>query len=155
MKIGEEIPNFEAQTQENKIISKKDILGQYCVLFFYPKDQSPICTLEACSFRDNHNEFAKYNCKIIGISADSVESHKKFVEKYNLNFPLISDKGDRLKKLFGVKNDMFGLMSGRETYLVDPQGKIIFIFNSQLNANSHIIKTIEILKKEIQKKEKN
>lgn len=155
MKIGEHIPDFEAQTHENKIISKTDLLGHYNVLFFYPKDQSPVCTTEACSFRDNHLEFEKLNCKIIGISSDSIESHKKFAEKYNLNFPLISDKGDRLRKIFGVKNDMFGLMPGRETLLLDPNGKIVFIFNSQLNGNSHITKTIEILKKEIQKQEKN
>lgn len=151
MKIGDKIPQFEAQVHDGSIISNADLLGHYTVIFFYPKDNSPICTIEACSFRDNINEFKKYNCRVIGVSSDSIEKHKAFAEKYNLNFPLISDKGDKLRKLFGVTYDFFGLMPGRETFLIDPEGKVIFIFRSQLNGNSHVEKTLYVLRKEFEK----
>ncbi len=147
MNIGDQIPEFSIKDYQGKEISNITLAGKNAVLFFYPKDGSPVCTTEACSFRDNYEEYLKYNCEVIGISGDSNESHKEFAHKYNLKFPLICDVKDKLRKLFGVKNNLFGLIPGRETFLIDKNGKIRLIFNSQLNANSHIEKTIDFLKK--------
>lgn len=147
MKIGDKIPEFSAIDHIGNKISSETLKGKNIVMFFYPKDYSPVCTAEACGFRDNYSEFKNYNCELIGISADSDTSHNGFAKKHNLQFPLISDKGNQLRKLFGVKSDIFGLLPGRETFLVDTEGTVRLIFNSQMNANSHIEKTLELLKK--------
>lgn len=151
MQLGDKIPEFEENDTNGNIISNNSLLGKNVVIFFYPKDESPVCTTEACSFRDNYAVFKSHNCEVIGISSDSVNSHKKFAEKYNLQFPMISDKNNKLRKLFDVKPNLLGLLAGRETFLIDSQGKIRLIFNSQLNANSHIEKTLDFLKKYIVK----
>lgn len=152
MQLGDNIPEFEVKDTNGNIISNNSLTGKNAVIFFYPKDESPVCTTEACSFRDNYSIFKNYNCEVIGISSDSGSSHKKFADKYNLQFPMISDKNDNLRKLFNVKANFFGLLAGRETFLIDSKGKIRLIFNSQLNANSHIEKTLDFLKKYIVKK---
>jgi len=152
MNIGEQIPEFSVKDYKGNVISNETLKGKNAVLFFYPKDGSPICTTEACSFRDNYEEFLNFNCEVIGISSDDDESHKKFANKHNLKFPLIYDQGNNLRSRFGVKNNILGLMPGRETFLIDETGTIRLIFNSQLSANSHIEKTLDFLKKFINKK---
>jgi len=154
MNIGDKIPEFNVNDHNGTNISTENLRGRNVVIFFYPKDGYPICITEACSFRDNYEEYLKYDCEVIGISSDSKESHKKFAQKYNLNFPLITDEKNALRKLFEVKSNLFGLIPGRETFLIDAKGKIRLIFNSQLNANSHIENTIKFLKKYLQKQQK-
>ncbi|MBN2891158.1 MAG: peroxiredoxin [Bacteroidales bacterium] len=151
MNIGDKIPEFKVKDYKGTIISNESLKGRNIVIFFYPKDGSPVCTTEACSFRDNYEEYLKYDCEVIGISGDSEQSHKNFAKKYNLNFPLITDENNKLRKLFGVKSNIFGLLPGRETFLIDAKGTVRLIFNSQLNANSHIEKTINFLKKYLSK----
>lgn len=147
MQIGEKMPDFSVVDYKGNTISNETLKGKNAVMFFYPKDGSPVCTTEACSFRDNYEEFLKYDCQVVGISGDNNESHKKFAQKHNLNFPLVFDQKNKLRKLFGVKPNLLGLIPGRETFLIDKQGKIRLIFNSQMNANSHIEKTLEFLRK--------
>ena len=149
MILGQKIPEFEIKDTNGNIISEKTLKGKNVVIFFYPKDGSPICTTEACSFRDNYDEFKKYNCEVIGISSDSEESHKKFAKNHNLQFPMVSDSKRKLRKLFKVKPNLLGLIAGRETFLIDSEGIIRLIFNSQMNANSHIEKTLNFLIKYI------
>lgn len=151
MNIGDLLPEFSVKDYKNNTISNETLKGKNVVIFFYPKDGSPVCTTEACAFRDNYEEFLKHDCEVIGISGDSNESHKKFAQKYNLNFPLIYDQKDKLRKLFGIKPNLFGMLPGRETFLIDKNNKIRLIFNSQLNANSHIEKTMNFLKKYLTK----
>ncbi|MDD5186384.1 MAG: peroxiredoxin [Paludibacter sp.] len=116
------------------------------MIYFYPKDDSPGCTKEACSFRDQFDVFKEQDALIIGISAQSVESHFEFAKKHRLNYTLLSDEGNIVRTLFGVPTNLFGLLPGRVTYVVNKEGKIIFVFNSQINAQKHIEEALRILK---------
>ncbi len=111
---------------------------------FYPKDNTPGCTTEACSFRDQYEDFKDLGAEVIGISSDSVKSHHKFAAKHKLPFILLSDQDKRLRKLFGVRNNLFGLLPGRVTYIIDKNGLLISIFDSA-NAVKHIPKALEIV----------
>lgn len=116
------------------------------VIYFYPKDDTPGCTKEACSFRDSYEEFKDLGAEVIGISGDSVNSHSKFAEKYQLPFILLSDGNNEVRKAFKVGKSML-ILPGRETYVTDKNGKIIMVFNNLLNAEKHITEAINALKK--------
>jgi len=147
IQIGDKIPVFSVLDYKGNLVSNETLANKNVVIFFYPKDNSPICTTEACSFRDSYEEFLKYDCEIVGISADSDESHSSFAQKHKLQYTLISDKNDKLRQLFQVPRNLFGLLPGRVTYLVDKKGIIRLIFNSQLYANKHIEQSLNFLKK--------
>ena len=112
------------------------------MIYFYPKDNTPGCTTEACSFRDQYEDFKDLGAEVIGISSDSVKSHHKFAAKHKLPFILLSDQDKRLRKLFGVRNNLFGLLPERVTYIIDKNGLVISIFDSA-NAAKHIPKALE------------
>ena len=139
MKKGDKIPAFSLPDQDGKTINISDFTGkQPLVIYFYPKDETPGCTKEACTFRDAIKDFEQLNAKVIGISADSVKSHKAFAENHNLNFTLLSDENKQVRKLLQVPSDVFGLLDGRVTYVVDKNGVVQHIFKSQLNAAKHV-----------------
>ena len=115
------------------------------VIYFYPKDDTPGCTKEACSFRDSYEKFTDKNIEVIGISSDDVQSHKNFADKYNLPFTLLADTNNEVRNLFGVKGNIFGLIPGRVTYVVNKSGKIIFIYDSQFKAEKHIEESIKAI----------
>jgi peroxiredoxin Q/BCP len=115
------------------------------VLFFYPKDDTPGCTKEACAFRDDYQQFGELNAEVLGISSDSVKSHGGFVEKHGLPFTLLSDEGDEVRELYGVPNTL-GLFPGRVTYVVDKEGVVRHIFSSQLNAIGHVDEALKALR---------
>jgi peroxiredoxin Q/BCP len=145
---GDPAPHFSGVDQNNKNFDSKEYIGkQPLVVYFYPKDFTPGCTQEACQFRDQYEEFKELGAEVIGISADSEKSHQKFSNKHNLPFRLISDANKKLQKKFGVKKSVFGLLPGRETFVIDKQGKIILKFND-LKASGHIRKAIKALKSE-------
>lgn len=147
LKIGDTIPNFTAIDTNSKEFDSKNYIGkQSLVIYFYPKDNTPGCTAQACSFRDHYEDFKDFGAEVIGISSDSVASHSNFSSKYKLPFILLSDSNKKLRTLFGVPSNLFGLLPGRVTYVVDKTGKIVLIFDSML-ATSHIPKAIEIIKK--------
>lgn len=147
IKIGSSIPAFTLPDQNGNLFDINSVLGKKnLVIYFYPKDDSPGCTKEACSFRDQFEVFREADAVIIGISGQSVESHKKFAEKYKLSFTLLSDEGNKIQKLFGVPNDFLGLLPGRVTYVADKKGKVIYIFNSQTQATKHVDEALRILK---------
>jgi peroxiredoxin Q/BCP len=147
MNIGETCPHFELEDQNGKIFNSNDWIGKKkLVIFFYPKDETPGCTKEACSFRDSHEEFLKYDCQVIGVSSDSVLSHKQFAENHNFNYTLLADTEKKVRKLFRVPVSLFGLLPGRVTYIIDLQGKVRGIHNSQLNPLSHIKEALEVVK---------
>jgi peroxiredoxin Q/BCP len=146
IKIGSSIPTFTLPDQNGNMFDINSVLGKKnLVIFFYPKDDSPGCTKEACSFRDQLEAFNKADAVIIGISGQSVESHKEFAEKHKLNFTLLSDDGNKIRKQFGVPTNLMGLLPGRVTYIVDKTGKVIFIFNSQTKAAEHVDEALRIL----------
>lgn len=146
IKEGDVIPDFELKNQHEELVNISDFIGKKSlVLFFYPKDDTPGCTREACSFRDHYKAFLDAGAEVIGISGQSVESHKNFAEKYNLRYHLLSDNGNKVRKLFGVPTDLFGLLPGRVTYVADKTGKIIYIFNSQMQVEKHVEEALKAL----------
>jgi len=149
LKVGDKIPYFKALDSKGNDFESTSVIGQKpVVIYFYPKDDTPGCTAEACSFRDQYEDFKDFGAEIIGISSDSVTSHEKFSSKYKLPFLLLSDEKKVLRKLFGVPNDLLGLIPGRATYVADKNGLILMVFNS-MSAKIHIQKALEILKKHI------
>jgi len=146
VQIGDKTPDFELADQTGNRVRLYDLIGkQNIVLFFYPKDDSPGCTREACAFRDSYEEFQDFGAEVMGISSDSVDSHKYFSDRYQLPFTLLSDYEGKIRKLYGVAKTM-GFLPGRVTYIIDKQGMVRYIFNSQLNFKGHIKKALNILK---------
>ncbi|BFI74852.1 peroxiredoxin [Sulfurisphaera ohwakuensis] len=149
MKVGDKAPLFEGITDTGEKFSLADYIGKHnIVLYFYPKDDTPGCTREACAFRDNWNLLQGYDVVVIGISSDDVESHKKFKQKYNLPFILVSDPDKKIRELYGAKGF---ILPARITFVIDKKGIIRHIYNSQLNPENHVkeaLKTLEMLKKE-------
>ena len=148
LKVGDQAPDFEGVTEEGKIIRLSDFKGKYVILYFYPKDDTPGCRAEALSFKENFEELTKLNAVVIGVSADSSESHKKFKEKYGLPFILVSDEGNKIRELYGAKGL---LLPPRITFVIDPEGKIIHIYSSQMNPTSHVKEAMEVIKKRMGK----
>ena len=150
IKIGSTIPEIVLRNQNGELFDlKKETAGKNVILYFYPKDDTPGCTAQACSFRDQFEDFTDANAVVIGISGQSVESHKAFAEKHRLTFTLLSDEGNKIRKQFGVPTNFFGLMPGRVTYVIDKTGKVVYIFNSQMNISGHIDESLKILKEQI------
>lgn len=147
LNIGEKLPTFELLDQKGQKINSESLLGQPLVLYFYPKDDTPGCTAEACSFRDNFEDFIAEGARVVGVSADSPEAHAKFAAKHRLPFTLLSDKGNTLRKQFGVPSSFLGLIPGRVTYVFDSQGKLVHEFNAQFRAEQHISEALAQLKK--------
>lgn len=146
MKENDKLKPFTATDQNGDSFDASNYIGhQPLVIYFYPKDFTPGCTKEACSFRDRYEDFQELGAKVIGISGDSENSHKRFAKKYNLPFTLLSDASGKLRKQFGVKKSLLGLIPGRETFIFDAKGLLILRFNS-LNAEPHIRKALKTLK---------
>ena len=147
IKIGSSIPSFTLPDQNGNLFDINSVLGKKnLVIYFYPKDDSPGCTAQACSFQDQFEVFKEADAVIIGISGQSVESHKEFALKHRLTFTLLSDEGNKIRKQFGVPTNLLGLLPGRVTYIADKTGKVIYVFNSQINATKHVDEALRILK---------
>lgn len=146
--VGSKIPPFVLKDQHGIDVDIKKLIGKKnLVIYFYPKDDTPGCTKEACYFQDQYEIFKEVDAEIIGISGQSVESHLAFAKKYDLTFTLLSDTGNKIRKLFGVPTNLFGLLPGRVTYVVNKNGEVVYTFNSQMNATRHVDEALEILKK--------
>ena len=138
LKKGEELPNFKLKDQNGNVFSINSVKGKKpVVIYFYPKNFTPGCTKEACSFRDNFEDFLAEGALVIGISSDSETSHNKFSAKYNLPFTLLADTKGKVRKLFGVRASFLGLLPGRETFVFNKDGKLTYKFQA-LNAQPHI-----------------
>ena len=147
LQVGDKIPNFSAKDSDGNDFESSSIVGKKpAVFYFYPKDNTPGCTAQACSFRDQYEDFKDLGAEVIGISSDSIDSHKKFVKQYKLPFILLSDNDKKIRNLFGVKPNLFGLIPGRVTYIVDRNGIIQLIFDS-LVATNHISTALGKIKK--------
>ena len=148
LKVGDKCPSFSLNNQKGEKIDISNIIGSKNILiYFYPKDETYGCTQQACSFRDAYDEFLEYDCEVFGISSDDKKSHDNFSNKHNLNFDILSDVNNEVRNMFGVPRSLFGLVSGRVTYLVDKKGEIVWVFNSQIKAKKHIEEALNFLKK--------
>ena len=136
LEVGDQMPAFKLTDQDGKVFNSADFVGKsYLVIYFYPKDESMVCTKEACSFRDSFDDFTKAGAKVIGINGGTVESHKEFRDHYKLPFTLLSDPDNKVYHQFGVKKVMF--MTGRETFVIDRKGKIVFTYTSMMSGKEH------------------
>ncbi len=134
---GESAPDFELRDQDGQPHSIEDYRGSWIALYFYPKDDTPGCTTEACEFRDNIFAFRKADCQILGVSMDDEVSHKQFSEKYSLPFPLLADAEGTTADAYGVKSRFMGIsMTKRETFLIDPDGKVAKHYK-KVNPDTH------------------
>jgi len=145
--VGSTVPPFSLKDQYGHDFDIGSVKGKKnLVIYFYPKDDTPGCTKEACSFRDQFEVFTQADAVIIGISGQSVKSHLDFATKHRLNYTLLSDEGNNVRKLFGVPTDFLGLLPGRVTYVANKEGRVVFVFNSQLNAEKHIEEALRALR---------
>ncbi len=125
VQTGDPAPDFELKDQSGQLHSIEDYRGKWVVLYFYPKDDTPGCTTEACEFRDNIFAFKNLDCQILGVSLDDEESHREFSEKYGLPFPLLADTTGATADAYGVKSKFMGMsVAKRQTFLIDPDGNI-------------------------------
>lgn len=143
VEVGDRAPNFKALDQNGNEMKLSDFRGKDIVLYFYPKDDTPGCTVEACAFRDDLEAFNDIKAKVIGVSTDNIESHKRFERKHNLNFTLLADDKKEISKKYGVLG-MLGKAS-RTTFLIDRDGIIRHIFQ-KVRPDSHSEEVMEKLK---------
>ncbi len=153
MKIGDKLPSFQSTTDENTVFDSTSLNGKYSVFYFYPKDDTPGCTAQACQFRDSFQDFIDNDILVFGISADSPDKHKKFKEKHRLPYTLLSDSNNQLRKLFQVPSSLFGLIPGRVTYVFGPDSKLIYSFNSQLEIQKHISSCLAVIDQDKKREE--
>jgi peroxiredoxin Q/BCP len=146
VKVGDHAPDFTLPDQSNQMVSLKDHVGKkVVVLYFYPKDFSSGCTAEACAFRDSYDVFKEAGAEVIGVSSQSVDSHRRFALANALPFVLLSDEGGKVRKLYGVPSSL-GLVPGRVTYVIDKEGVVRHVFSSQFSAVKHIEEALRIVK---------
>jgi peroxiredoxin Q/BCP len=147
LQVGDKIPHFKAKDTNGLDFDSADLVGKKpIVIFFYPRDNTPGCITEACSFRDQYEDFKDLGAEVIGISSDSVASHQKFRDQYKLPFILLSDSDKKIRKLFGVPTAILGLLPGRVTYVIDTEGMVVMLFDS-LFAAKHLPKALEAMKR--------
>lgn len=143
---GDQVPDISMKTHKGEKISLSDYKGENpVVVFFYPKDGTPVCTKEACAFRDAHEIFASVGAVVIGISGDSIEEHKSFVESHELPYLLVSDSDGSIRKAFGVRRTL-GILPGRVTYVIDREGIVRHVFSSQFNADRHVGEALDTIR---------
>lgn len=148
---GKKAPNFKLPDQDGKTHSLKDYAGTWLLIYFYPKDDTPGCTIEACTIRDQFKDFKKIGAVVVGVSTDSVKSHKKFADAYELPFTLLADEEKKMVKAYGVwqEKSMYGrkyLGTLRTSFLIDPKGKIAKVYE-KVKPPVHAAEVIADLKK--------
>ena len=143
--VDTKFPEFNLYDEKRKYITEEDIIGKWSVIFFYPKDESPGCTLQSCSFRDKYEEFNNLGVQIFGVSSDSVSSHKRFKKRHNLQYSLLSDKGGILAESLRLKKNL-GFLPARVTLIINPEGIIIYAHTSQLGVTGHVRKALNEIK---------
>ena len=146
VRTGDPAPDFALPDRDGRSVRLGDYRGkQPVVLYFYPKDDTPGCTKEACAFRDDYEAFQEVGAEVIGVSSDAAESHGKFASKYRLPFVLLSDRDGDVRRRYGVPATL-GLLPGRVTFVIDRQGTVRHVFNSQLRATQHVKEAMAALR---------
>ena len=147
IQAGDKAPDFTLPAQSGEPVRLSDRFGERAVvLYFYPKDDTPGCTAEACAFRDSHEVFAEAGAEVIGVSSDSAGRHATFAGRHNLPFTLLSDQGGRVRKSYGVPA-LLGLIPGRVTYVIDREGEVRHVFNSMTNIGQHVGDALEVVRR--------
>ncbi len=145
VQVGQLAPDFSLTNQAGETVILSSFRGQKAVvLYFYPKDDTPGCTVESCSFRDSYEDFQQIGAEVIGVSSDSPSSHQQFASKYKLPFTLVSDADGKVRREYGVPSTL-GLLPGRVTYVIDQAGVVRHIFNSQFNPKAHVAEAKKVL----------
>ena len=145
--VGDRAPDFTARDQSDQEVRLSRLLAAGpVVLYFYPKDDTPGCTAEACAFRDDHGSFVEVGATVVGISSDSVERHQAFAARHRLPFRLVSDPDGRLRRLYAVPRTL-GLLPGRVTYVVGADGVVQHVFSSQVRAAAHVTEALVALQR--------
>jgi thioredoxin-dependent peroxiredoxin len=148
IRIGERAPDFTLPGQDGSPVRLRELLGKGpVVVYFYPRDESPICTAEACAFRDAYEDFKAAGAEVVGISSDSTEEHAAFAKHRRLPFLLASDQGGQVRDSYGVRAGFLGLLAGRVTFVLDAQGTVRHVFDSALNAVKHVQEALEVLRR--------
>lgn len=143
---GDRAPDFTLESQDGRVVSLHDYAGsKNVVLYFYPKDFTMGCTAEARSFSANYDAVNGMEAEVIGISSDSTETHSNFASECDVKFPLLSDKGGKVREIYGVRSSL-GLLPGRVTFVIDKEGVVRRIFSSQINPKRHVSEAIQALK---------
>lgn len=144
--VGDQAPDFQLHDQHGHTVSLSNFRGRKAVvLYFYPKDETPGCTKEACSFRDSYEDFVAAGAEVVGVSGDSVGKHQAFAEHHRLPFTLLADEGNALRKAYGVPATLW-ILPGRVTYVIDRDGIVRHVFDSQLQATRHIDEALAVIK---------
>ena len=146
--LGTPAPDFTLLTATGEPFTLRQYRGQAVVLFFYPKDETPACTVEACSFRDQYADFVALGAVVVGVSTDNAASHTRFTQRHRLPFPLLTDGKSAVRKLYEVPR-LFGFlpMHGRVTYVIDTAGVIRYAFNSNSEPLRHVTETLALLRR--------
>jgi peroxiredoxin Q/BCP len=146
LSVGDKAPDFTLPSASGEPLTLSHLYAKHAVvLYFYPKDDTPGCTVEACSFRDRYEDFAKAGAEVVGISSDSAASHEMFATKHNLPMKFVADVGGKVRALYGVKATL-GLVPGRATFIIDRQGVIRHTFVSQLRFSKHAEEALEAVR---------
>lgn len=149
LKVGDFVPHFSGIDSNGNAFDTQDYFGKkWLVVYFYPKDDTPGCTTQACSFRDAYQDFTDLGAEVIGVSSDGVTSHVKFQSKFNLPFILLADTKKTIRRLFGVPNDLLGFVEGRATYVIGLDQKVHYIFDS-ISGSGHMERALAFLKKKV------
>jgi len=143
--IGDQLPHFILKDENYQPINISSRRGKFLVLYFYPKDETPGCIKEACSFRDSYRDFVDAGAFVYGVSSDKPNSHAMFKAKYQLPFSLLSDTDGELRKLLDVPSVLFGLLPGRSSYIFDPEGRLVKVFNSNFLPEKHVKEALKII----------
>jgi peroxiredoxin Q/BCP len=147
IQAGDKAPDFTLPSQAGEPVRLGDRLGErVVVLYFYPKDETPGCTKEACAFRDSYEVFTQAGAEVIGVSSDSVDKHAAFAGHHELPFTLLSDEGGQVRKSYGVPSTL-GILPGRVTYVIDRAGTVRHVFNSMTNIGRHVGDALDVVKK--------
>lgn len=146
LQIGDPAPDFTLPDQDGQPVALKDLRGQRVVIYFYPKDDTPGCTMEACAFRDSYADLQALGAEVWGVSGDNAGSHQRFASRHNLPYPLLVDQNNQLRKAFGVPG-VLGLLPGRVTYVIDGEGVVRHVFNNLLDGPAHRREALECLKR--------
>lgn len=142
LKVGDSAPDFSSVDQDGNPVKLGDFKGKPVVMYFYPKDDTPGCTVEACNFRDNSELYEKAGVKVLGVSVDNQKSHKKFVDKYELNFTLVADDSKTIAKAYGVLGER---NASRVTYIIDRDGKVSHVY-PKVSPKEHAVEVMSKIK---------
>lgn len=146
VQIGDAAPDVSLAIDDGTQLRLSDLRGQQVVvLFFYPKDNTSICTAEACAFRDAYEDFVAAGATVIGVSSDSAESHRSFSSRHGLGYRLAADEDGVLRKTFGVPKTL-GLLPGRVTYVIDREGIVRMVFSAQMSSNRHVEEALAVVR---------